>query len=127
MKELIYSRRSEMVKQRSLGHPLHQVVKDLHVKYDVSIRTLYYDWKHRAKWLPIILDLKDIKTTLLELLATHRELKRYALMEYLSGDNTSAKVGALRLIRDLNLDFNELIVTRDILLRVEKLENKKHG
>ncbi len=124
MNSQLIKRRRELLKQRSLGLSLSDVVKDLATKYGVSLRTVYYDWQHRKQWMEDLLDIEDPETLFLELIATHQEIKRYTVKEYLIGDNSNARIGALRLLRELNKDFEEMIVTKDIIKRVKKLEEK---
>ena len=51
-------------------------------------------------------------------------MKGLAELEYLRGDNSSARVGALRLIRELNRDFIELYFTPNLIKKLEQLESK---
>ena len=118
----LLERRRELLKTRNYGVSLADAVKDLSLKYQVSTQELYYDWQHRKNWIEEVLDIKDSRTFFLELVANHKEIYRLASLEYLKGDKSAAKIGALRLLRDLNRDFSELIVTRDLLARVERLE-----
>lgn len=59
MKKTIVKRRLDMVKKRSMGVPLQQVVPDLHTEYGVSKTWLYHDWQQREKRLPAIMDIRD--------------------------------------------------------------------
>ena len=108
MNENILKRRSEMVTLRSKGLSLLEVVKDLHVKYDLSKSWLYQDWKDRQRWLPMVLDLKDLNVVYWDLVACHQEIKRLAFLQYYKADNSSSAVGALNLIRAINLDFMQM-------------------
>lgn len=125
MKEITVKRRLDMVKKRSMGLSLQQTVKELQGTYDVSKQWLYQDWKDRHKWLPAILDLSDTKRLYWDLVAFHNQIKEWAVLQYLKADNSNAAIGALRLLRDLNLDFSELIITRDALARIERLEKQR--
>lgn len=118
----LFERRKEMLSKHSSGLSLSENVKELSLKYNITRRALYYDWKIRKHWLPVILGLEDSETVFYELLDQHRELKRLALKEYLQADNSNARVGALRLLRDLNLDFIELLAFNDLASRLESLE-----
>jgi len=113
-----------MLKKRGVGLSLVEVVKELSVEYDVSPRTLYYDWRNRKGWMETVLEIEDPEAFFLDLVASHRELRKFAILEYLKGDNSSARIGALRLLRDLNKDFHEMIVTQNLFTRVSKLEGK---
>lgn len=71
-----------------------------------------------------LLAIKDPEAFYLDLIASHKEIYRLCVKEYLQGDNTSARIGALRLLRDLNLDFMEMIVLKDTMARVANIEGK---
>ena len=112
-----------MVKRRAVGISLVEVVKELATEYQVSQRALYHDWMIRKKWLKTLLEIGDPETFFLDLVSSHREIYRWASLEYLKGDNSNARIGALRLLRDLNKDFHEMIVPRHII-RTTKSEVK---
>ena len=112
-----------MVKRRAVGISLAEVVKELATEYQVSQRALYHDWMIRKKWLKILLEIGDPETFFLDLVSSHKEIYRWASLEYLKGDNSNARIGALRLLRDLNKDFHEMIVPRHII-RTTKSEVK---
>jgi len=118
----LLERRTDLLKNRSLGLSLSETVQHLAEKYDVSEKLIYYDWRVREKWMEGVLGIADNKAFLCDLLANHKELYRLTLKEYLGADNSAAKIGALRLLRDLNMDFHEMVVTKGLYERVEKLE-----
>jgi hypothetical protein len=113
-----------MLKEKAHGNDLAQIVTHLAVKYDVSTRQLYRDWQHRGDWLDAIVGIGDPSVFFTELVATHLEVKRLAMKEYLTGDNSAARIGALRLIRDLTLDLDKMLVIKDLIARVERLESQ---
>ena len=114
-----------MLSLLSKGSPLNEVVKDLSKEYDVNLRSLYYDYTRRGTWIPFILWSTDQEVFLLDILMDHKRLKGLAELEYLRGDNSSARVGALRLIRELNRDFIELYFNPNLIKKLEQLESKK--
>jgi hypothetical protein len=118
----LLERRQKLLKMRSMGVSLAEAVKDLSERYDVSTRTVYYDWRNRKKWIEAVLGIEDPEAFFLDLVANHGEIYRLASLEYLKGDNSAARIGALRLLRDLNRDMGEMIITRDMFSRVERLE-----
>ncbi|GAF76748.1 unnamed protein product, partial [marine sediment metagenome] len=81
-------------------------------------------YQNRKAWLPAVMQIKDANIVYWDLVSYHNELRRMVVREYMKADNSNAAIGALRLLRDLNLDFSELIVTRDALERIERLEQK---
>jgi hypothetical protein len=111
-----------MLKQRGMGVPLSDTVKNLSETYGVSRRAIYYDWQRRTAWMRALLEVGDPEQFALDVIAHHLEIRRFATLEYLKGDNSAARIGALRLIRNLNLDLNEMLVTQDLITRVEQLE-----
>lgn len=127
MKTNLIERRQKMLKLKTAGLSLVKVVKDLSRQYDVSMRAIYLDWQNRKTWLPSLLGMRDPETFCLDLLSTHKEIHRLAMMEYFRADNSNAKIGALRLLRDLNNDFAEMIVLQDLSSRVEAVEAKAAG
>lgn len=108
---------------------LSVAVKQLAEKYHVSPRAVYGDWSRRGEWAGAFVDLRGSGTLLIDLVTRHEELYSRAFSAYAQADNSSARVGALRLLRELNLDLNDLAVSRDLLERVERLEEaaKKGG
>ena len=120
----LLKRRQKMLELRGKGVSLADTVKFLAEEFEVTRRTLYYDWKNRKAWLQTFLEIGDPETFFLDLVANHREIYRLASLEYLKGDNSNAKIGALRLLRDLNKDFHEMIVTKNVIVRLENLEEK---
>jgi len=97
MNENLLERRRELLKTRNYGISLGDTMKDLAGKYHVSTRALYYDWAKRTQWIEEVLDLKDPRAFLLELIANHEEIYRLASLEYLKADNSNAMIGTLRL------------------------------
>ena len=103
---------------------LSDTVEHLSLKYQVTRSAIYKDWANRGRWLDTVIGIDNPTVFFKELVAAHLEVKRLAMKEYLTGDNSAARIGALRLIRELNLDLNEMLVTRDLIARVERLENQ---
>lgn len=120
----LLKRRQKMLELHGKGLSLAETVKIVEEEFDVARRTLYHDWRNRKEWISSIVDLGDSETFFLEVVNSHREIYRMAVMEYLRCDNSSAKIGALRLLRELNLDLQEMIVTRDLQERVKRLEEE---
>jgi len=100
-----------MLRLTGKGLALNEVVRDLAAEYGVTRTALYIDWAKRDKWIPIIMDLDDPEKVFYDIAVAHKEIYRMAVKEYLTGDNSSARIGALRLLRDLNRDFYEMNVT----------------
>lgn len=101
-------RRSEMVKLTSLGLSLSETVNQLKQKYGVSKQAIYVDWTRRGKWLSAIMSMDNPEHFTLELMSKRREIYRLAAKEYLSGDSSASRVGALRLFNDIIRDEWEM-------------------
>jgi hypothetical protein len=116
------ARRQELIKDRALGIPLYDCVQNLARKYHVSPRTVYHDWTIRRQWLPQVLEIEDPVTFAAELIASHKELQRFALKEYLQAQQENARIGALNLVRRINVDLHELMNVPHLMTRLERLE-----
>jgi len=103
---------------------LAKIINDISQKYNITPRGLYQDWAGRARWIKAILSLKDPELFFLDCLSTHREIYKRASIEYFKGDNSAAKIGALRLLRDLNRDLFEMVSVHDLIIRVDRIEEK---
>ena len=73
-------------------------------QFNVSRQTLY----NRKEWIKAIMNIQDPQTFFMEIIAGHNEIHDRAA-EYLRGDNTAARIGALRLLRDINKDLWEMV------------------
>lgn len=123
MREQLLIRRTEMLKLRGIGQRLHNLVKDLAVKYNVSERAVYYDWKNRGKWIPVLLNLEDPQAFLCEIVSKHDELRRMATLEFLKAPpGSTARCGLLRLIKDIDMDLVDIMPLRECMLKIERLE-----
>jgi len=97
----------------------------MHWKYNVSERQIYYDWRNRKKWLPTLLSIEDPHSFFLDIISKHDELRKLAVLEFLkTPPGSTARIGTLRLIRDINMDLYEIAPLREVLLKIEKLEEQ---
>jgi len=78
------------------GVDLVTIVTDLSKKYEVKKCTIYNDWKRRERWLNEIFDFNLPQ----EILYGIKVVVPSAWKEYLSADNSNARIGALRLAMD---------------------------
>lgn len=124
MLETLLERRQEMLRLKATGLSLAKIINDISVKYEITTRGLYADWSNRKRWIKAILSLEDPETFFLDVLATHKQIYNRASIEYLKADNSNAKIGALRLLRDLNRDFYEMVSIHDLIIRVDRIEEK---
>jgi hypothetical protein len=105
----LLNRRKELVQALVRGDALTNIIGDLSEKYHVSRNALYKDYQRRANWMPSILAIDNREAFYMDLLAIHQDIFRLYRIQYFSADNTSAAVGCLRLLRDLNMDLIDLI------------------
>lgn len=124
MLETLLERRQEMLRMKATGLSLAKIINDLSVKYEITRRGLYADWAARARWIKALLSLKNPELFFLDCLANHKQIYNRAYMQYLKGDNSAAKIGALRLLRDLNRDMYEMVSVHDLIIRIEAVEAK---
>jgi len=100
----ILERRLKLLELEGLGFSQSEIVQQLANRYDCTLRTIQYDFKNRGKWQPIIDELEP-KTSLLKVLNRNRQIYRKASFMYLQANNEAIKLGALRLMRDSNMDL----------------------
>jgi hypothetical protein len=104
----LLKRRSTMLKMTAEAYPLVDVVNQLSGEYDVSPQAIYKDWRKRGTWQTQLLDIGSLEQLCKDLYATHKEIYRMAMAAYRTATQDTAKIGALRLLRDINLDFAEM-------------------
>lgn len=98
-------RRVEMLRLRAQGVQLSQVVKQLSVKHSVTIQALYTDWSKRARWGPRLIGLDDSESMIVDLQTFLNWLKEKTVLEILSGDSSSNRIGAIRTAKDIAKDI----------------------
>jgi len=99
-------------------------VNHLAEQYSVTTRAIYKDWKNRKAWLQGLLEVQDPGTFFLDILSNHREIDKLAMLEYAKADNSNARIGALNLRRKINRDFAEMMIWKELVPRLEQLEEK---
>jgi len=97
-----------MLNYTSKGVPLQTIVTDLSREYNRKPATIYKDFEKMGVWAPQILTLKDDRLAY-SLVNNIKQVIPNAWHEYLTADNSSAKVGALRLIMDATLKLAMLL------------------
>jgi hypothetical protein len=99
------------------GIPFNQIVGDLATKYEVKPDTIYQDWHRRERWINYVTQLDD-PTVINELLQGLRQIIPNAWYEYKQADNTNAKIGALRVLRETYLSIIEVLQSMGKVERV---------
>jgi hypothetical protein len=95
---LIANRRKELLIESSRGN-LGEAIKDLAVKYSISEDTLYKDWALRDQWINEIITIDD-PTLAKKYFMGLEEVIQEAKWMIKQADNSNAKVGALRIVKE---------------------------
>jgi hypothetical protein len=102
-------------------HP-SAVIGQLAGKYQVSERCLWSDWERREKWVPLLLGLEKYAGFCDMIELKLNAVQKAAWSVYVEASNDNARVGALRsVLKSLEVHGN-IIQTRDLLERLDKLE-----
>ncbi len=102
-------------------HP-SAVVGQLAGKYGVSERCLWSDWERREKWVPLLLSLEKYAGFAEMIERKLNAVQKAAWSIYLQASNDNARVGALRTVLESLEIHSDIVQTRDVLDRLEKLE-----
>lgn len=94
----LVNRRQKLVHLTTAGMPVTDAVKLLAEEFSVTERTLWSDWKTKAEWMPLLLQVKpdDKDNVILAVLAKLNEATQEAYKTYLSCSGEMARVSALR-------------------------------
>ena len=102
-------------------HPA-SVISQVAKEYQVTQRCLWSDWERRSEWIPILLSLEKYAEFTETLESKLNAVQKAAWRLYVNAGNDNARVGALKIVLDsLELQSNTL-VTKDILQRLEHVE-----
>ena len=117
MRRELLERRTEMFRLQLIGAPLRDVVKTVSEKFQVDADSLYRDWSRREQWIPQIVQLTD-PTLLHSFLEGARSVLPKAWLLAQDSKNPFVRLGALKLIKDTNLQV------LDVLQSVGVIEKK---
>lgn len=98
MKSEVFDRRKKILDYLSRGVSKTDIVRDFSIEWGVTQNAIRMDLRRINKWAPQILRIHDGDAILLQLYNNMRLIIPNAWHEYYTADNSSAKVGALRLI-----------------------------
>ena len=99
-------RRLEILKLEGNGLEPSEIVKELSVKYGITKRAVYKDFETRSKWQP---KLQEMKKALLKIHNRHEQLYRKAVVTYMQAKSDRARLTALNLMRQINVDLAQLL------------------
>lgn len=108
MKSNLLERRVSMLNSISKGVDLKVVVESLSAKYGVKPKAIYQDWEQRDKWLPQIVQFQD-EGFVYKLINGMEQIIPSAWYEYATADNSSARVGALKLAKETYMDLMRML------------------
>ena len=118
----LLERRQEMVKLRSQGVPLKEIIPDFSSKYNTSPQALYKDWKNRKRWIRQVVRLQD-PSLIDEMLEGLKQVIPRAWFMYTTTQNDSIKIAALKLATQTYIEIIELLQSLGIVIKVpERLE-----
>lgn len=111
-----------MLDAASTGLHPSAVITQLAEKYGVTERALWSDWQRREKWVPLLLDLEKYAEFSEMIGQKLKGVEKAAWSIYLKASNDSARVGALRTILEALEIHRDIVQTRDIVERLDKIE-----
>lgn len=113
----LLERRQEMVKLRSQGVPLRDIITDFTRKYTISEEALYIDWGKRKRWIRDVVRLQD-PSLIDEMLEGLKQVLPRAWFVYTTTKNDSIKIASLKLAKETYIDIIELLQSLGIIIKV---------
>jgi hypothetical protein len=99
-------RRLELLKLEGNGLEPSEIVKEISVKYAVTERAVYKDFETRSTWQPLLQETKEAQ---LKVRNRHEQLYRKAVIAYMQAKSDRARIAALSLMRQINVDLAVMI------------------
>jgi hypothetical protein len=118
----LLKRRVEMLDSVNRGFHPSAIVDQLAEKYSVSERCLWSDWERREKWVPALLGLEKFAGFADSIEAKLNAVQKAAWSIYVHADNDNARVGALKVVLDSLEVHSNIVLSRDIIERLEHVE-----
>ena len=112
-------RRLELLKMEGIGFNRSEIVKELSDKYNVTERTVYYDFEKRATWQPTLQGIKGKGNILMKVLNRYEQIYRQASRKFLTASNENIQIGALKVMLEANKYLRE--ATQDEKVILEKV------
>jgi hypothetical protein len=103
-KDLLERRLFEL-KLEGDGLTLKEIVAETSIKFSCHTATVYREMAHRALWQPL---LQEFSEALLKAKNCHVQLYRKASFMYSQAKSDRARIAALNLMRQINIDLAEL-------------------
>jgi hypothetical protein len=100
-----FERRLELLKDEGNGLNKREIVQDLTQKFRCSDSTVYNDFATRSTWQPLV---QEITASLFKIQNRHEQLYRKASFMYSQAKSDRARIAALNLMRQINIELAEL-------------------
>jgi hypothetical protein len=118
----LLKRRAEMLDMTCKGFHPSAVISQLSEKYNLSEKSLWSDWDRRTKWVPILLDLEKYSDFAKYIESKINAVQKGAWSIYHRGDSDNARVGALKVVLSSLEVLSNTVLSKEILLRLEHVE-----
>ena len=118
MQETTLDRRLKLLKLEGNGLLPSEIVKELSAEFQVTPRTVWYDFASKQKWQP---KLVAMEKALLKTLNRHDQLYRKVMLAYLQAGDDKTKLVALNLLRGINKDQFDMMQSSG---KIEKAPDK---
>ena len=103
-----------------LGFSQSEIVKELSVKARVSERTIYNDFENRMQWQPMHIAEREVY----RIVNLYDQIYKKAAFKYLSSQNESIQLGALKVMLEIVKRQHEVLVLPELVERLKLLEEK---
>ena len=129
MKQKLAIRRRKLLRLKAKGYELVDSVNQLSQEFAVTRECIWKDWRNRRKWLPEILEITDREAFFYTVISDHQEIARLVIREFLTADNSNARIAALKLRRTINRDLLWMLHINQLTERMARIEDaaKEHG
>ena len=118
MQQHTLERRLDLLKLEGNGLLRPEIVKELAEKYECSKDTIWYDFRTKQNWQPI---LQEMRRALLKIVNRHDQIYRKATLSYIQANDDKSKIMALNLMRSLNKDAFDMLQSTG---KIEKVAEK---
>lgn len=117
-------RRLELLRLEGLGFNLTEIVQQLSKKYEVTTRTVQYDFKRRASWQPGLQQIINNRDLLLKVENRLEQIFRRASVKFTTSQNENVQLGALKVMLEATLHLSDVALLTDIESRLQQLEGE---
>lgn len=119
--------RLQLLKDVGAGFSMHETVKHLIEKFQISRSAAYYHFKTRDRWLKDYADFSDSRNLLFQVLTQLNYVNREASYQYLQTADPNAKIGFLRVRLDALGKLAEYSVIPELTRDIEEIKRNMAG